>query len=74
MRTARFAHRLCISTTNKWGPNATEAIRNQHPPVNILNLYDLSEAPGEWGPLEEGIHGEFVRTPTKCLIKYQKGG
>ena len=28
-----FSNRLWISTTNKWGPNATEAIKNQNPPV-----------------------------------------
>lgn len=71
MRTTRFAHRLWISTTNKWGPNATEAIRNQHPPVTRLNLFDLIEAPVDWGKLEEGIHGEGARTPRKSLRKHQ---
>ena len=72
MRTTRFAHRLWISTTNKWGPNATEAIRNQHPPVTRLNLFDLSEAPVDWSKLEAGIHGEIARTPRKSLRKHQK--
>lgn len=71
MRTSRFAHRLWISTTNKWGPNASEAIRNQHPPVTRLNLYDLIEAPVDWGKLEEGVHGEGARTPKKTLKKHQ---
>lgn len=71
MRTARFAHRLWISTTNNWGPNATEAIRNQHPPVTRLNLYDLIEAPVDWGKLGEGIHGEGARTHKKTLKKQQ---
>lgn len=71
MRTVRFAHRLWISTTNKWGPNATEAIRNQHPPVTRLNLFDLTEAPVDWGKLEQGIHGEEARTPQKTLKKHQ---
>ncbi|MEI6704017.1 MAG: hypothetical protein WCL71_10870, partial [Deltaproteobacteria bacterium] len=35
MITVGFAHRLWISTTNKWGSNATEAIQNQHPPVTM---------------------------------------
>jgi len=31
MKTVSFSHRLWISTTNKWGSNATEAIRiNSH--------------------------------------------
>ena len=48
LQTARFAQRLWISTTNNWGPNATEAIRNQHPPVTRINLSDLLEAPVDW--------------------------
>src|ERR1700742_216577 len=31
LKTYSFSHRLWISTTNKWGPNAQEAIKNQHP-------------------------------------------
>ncbi|MFC4872093.1 DEAD/DEAH box helicase [Negadavirga shengliensis] len=72
MQTTRFAHRLWISTTNKWGANATEAIRNQNPPVTRINLFDLLEAPVDWEKLEEGIHGEAARTPKKTLRPHQK--
>jgi len=72
MQTTRFAHRLWISTTNKWGTNATEAIRNQNPPVTRINLFDLLEAPVDWIKLEEGIHGEAARTPKKTLRPHQK--
>ncbi len=71
MQTTRFAHRLWISTTNKWGPNATEAIRNQNPPVTRINLFDLLEAPVDWEKLEQGIHGEASRTPKKSLRTHQ---
>lgn len=72
MQTTRFAHRLWISTTNKWGRNATEAIQNQNPPVTRINLFDLIEAPVDWGKLEEGVHGEAARTPKKTLRPHQK--
>ncbi|MEN7547846.1 type ISP restriction/modification enzyme [Rapidithrix thailandica] len=72
MQTTRFAHRLWISTTNKWGSNATEAIRNQNPPVTRINLFDLLEAPVDWYKLEEGIHGVAARTPKKSLRTHQK--
>jgi predicted helicase len=72
MQTTRFAQRLWISTTNKWGSNATEAIRNQNPPVTRINLFDLIEAPVDWAKLEEGIHGEAARTPKKTLRPHQK--
>ena len=61
MRTVGFAHRLWISTTNKWGSNAEEAIRGQNPPVSRINLYDLQEAPIHWAKLEKGVVGELAR-------------
>jgi len=67
LQTTRFAHRLWISTTNNWGINATESIRNQNPPVTRLNLFDLIEAPVDWNKIEQGVHGETARTPKKTL-------
>lgn len=67
----QFAYRLWISTTNRWGPNATEAIRNQHPPVTRLNLSDLVEAPVDWEKLDQGIHGVASRTAKKSLRPHQ---
>jgi len=71
-QTTGFTQRLWISTTNRWGPNASEAIRNQNPPVTRINLFDLIEAPVDWEKLEEGIHGEAARTPKKTLRDHQK--
>jgi predicted helicase len=72
LKKARFSHRLWISTTNRWGSNATEAIKNQNPPVTRLNLFDLQEAPVDWEKLEKGIHGEAARTSKKSLRPHQK--
>ena len=72
MQTTRFAQRLWISTTNRWGSNASEAIRNQNPPVTRINLFDLIEAPVDWDKLEDGVHGEAARTPKKTLRPHQK--
>ena len=72
LKTVSFSHRLWISTTNKWGPNATEAIKNQNPPVTRLNLYNLQEAPVDWWMLEEGIHGKLSLIPKKILRPHQK--
>lgn len=66
-----FTQRLWISTTNHWGPNASEAIKNQHPPVTRINLYDLQQAPVNWKKLEQGVHGELSRTPKKELRQHQ---
>jgi predicted helicase len=72
LKTTNFAHRLWISTTNKWGSNATEAIQNQNPPVTRLNLYDLQQAPVEWEKLDKGITGEQSRTAKKIIKPHQK--
>ena len=72
LKTYGFAHRLWISTTNKWGPNAKEAIRNQNPPVSRINLFDLIEAPLDWQKLDNGITGEVARTAKKTLRPHQK--
>jgi predicted helicase len=54
------------------GPNATEAIKNQNPPVTRKNLYDLIEAPIDWEKLENGIRGEQARISTRNLLPHQK--
>ncbi|MCT4664236.1 MAG: DEAD/DEAH box helicase family protein [Flavobacteriales bacterium] len=70
--TIGFSQRLWISTTNKWGANAQEAIRNQNPPVTRINLTDLQNAPVDWEKLESGITGELARTSKKELYEHQK--
>lgn len=72
LKTVSFSHRLWISTTNKWGINSTEAIKNQNPPVTRINLFDLQEAPVDWAKLESGIHGEIARNAKKSLRPHQK--
>lgn len=72
LKTTHFAHRLWIATTNKWGPNANEAIKNQHPPVSRIKLYDLEVAPINWEKLENDIHGEKARISTRDLKPHQK--
>ncbi|WP_338814036.1 type ISP restriction/modification enzyme [Bernardetia sp. Wsw4-3y2] len=71
LKTQSFSHRLWISTTNKWGGNAEEAIKNQTPPVSRVNLFDLIDAPLDWEELEKGITGEKARTNKKTLRKHQ---
>lgn len=71
LQTIGFAHRLWISTTNHWGPNAQTTIQNQHPPVTRLGLYDLENAPVDWQKLAEGISGEVARTAKKSPRPHQ---
>lgn len=70
LKTTKFSNRYWISTTNKWGSNATEAIQNQSPPVTRINLHDLQEAPVDWEKLEKGIHGEKSRSAKKEIYPH----
>lgn len=70
LKTTGFSQRLWISTTNKWGSNAYEAIKNQNPPVTRINLHDLVEARVDWEKLERGIHGENARAEKKKLYPH----
>ena len=67
----KFAHRLWISTTNKWNSEAENTIRNQDPPVSRLSLLELEESPVDWDKLEEGISGSGARTKKKTPMKHQ---
>ncbi|MCC6726486.1 MAG: DEAD/DEAH box helicase [Saprospiraceae bacterium] len=71
METVGFSNRLWISTTNNWGPNAEEAIRNQVPPLNRINLHDLEQAPVDWEKLEAGMSGDKARTKKKSPFAHQ---
>lgn len=70
-QTTRFAARIWISTTNHWGPNAEEAIRNQDPPVSRISLVDLNTSPVDWEKLLKGLEGEDALAPGKQPFKHQ---
>lgn len=71
-RQISFSHRFWVSTSNKWGPHAQETLLNQNPPVTRINLYDLQEAPVDWGKLEQGVFGDGSRHKPKELFQHQK--
>ena len=71
LKNVGFSHRLWISTTNHWGTNAEEAIRNQNPPVSRINLYELEESPVDWAKLEKGLYGESSRIEKKKPFLHQ---
>lgn len=71
-RTTSFAERLWIATTHNWGTNAENAIKNQSPSVQRLNLGDLRQAPVDWEKLEKEVHGRDARLSPKTLKQHQK--
>jgi predicted helicase len=72
LQQTHFTNCLWVSTTNKWGTNAEEAIKNQKPPVQRISLTDLQNSSVDWEKLENGIHGEQARIKTKSIRKHQK--
>lgn len=71
-KTSIFSHRLWISTTNNWGANAEETIRNQQPAVSRIGLYHLENAPVDWEKLKAGLSGEASRLVKKKLFPHQE--
>lgn len=71
-QTTSFALRLWISTTNNWGTEAENAIRNQNPPVQRISLTDLENAPVDWEALDKGITGTKARSGKKSPRPHQE--
>lgn len=44
-----FAHRIVVSTTDKWSKHAEDALTNQSIPVSRLWFKDLADSPIDWG-------------------------
>jgi predicted helicase len=43
-----FTNRVIISTTDKWGKNAEDALGDQHTPVQRIGMADIAESPIDW--------------------------
>lgn len=67
----RFTCRLWISTTNNWGVNAEEALKNQNPPVIRISLFDLESSPVDWDKLDKGVFGSKARSGKKRIMAHQ---
>lgn len=72
LKTVGFSNRLWISTTNHWGSNAEETIKNQTLQIQRLSLTDLESAPVDWDKLENGLHGEQARSKKYPLRPHQQ--
>lgn len=67
----KFVARYWISTSYNWGPNASETLKNQEPPVIIVNPMELDDSPVDWEKLYGGEYGAKARTAKKSLRKHQ---
>lgn len=48
----QFTSGLIVSTTDKWGKNADDALNHQTKPVNRLSIHDLQESPVDWSKFD----------------------
>lgn len=69
-----FAGRLIVSTTDKWGPNAEQAIHNQQIPVQRIGLTDLLDSSIDWDQFDPKAPGipELVVKAKRELRSYQR--
>ncbi len=72
LKTTKFSTRLWISTTNNWGSEAENSIKNQDPIVVRLSLNDLEEAKVNWEELENGIFGTKARKEKHTIKNHQQ--
>jgi predicted helicase len=71
-QTKKFEHCLWIATTNHWGSNAEEAIRNHTPAVSRISLFHLQNSSVDWDKLLQGMYGEQSRKPRKTPFEHQE--
>jgi predicted helicase len=50
-----FTRRMIISTTEKWGPHAEEALEDQQIPVTRVGLADIAASPVDWRVPAPGV-------------------
>jgi len=64
-----FTRRMIISTTEKWGPHAEEALEDQQIPVTRVGLSDIAASPIDWRVSAPG--GVAVEIELKLHAKKQ---
>lgn len=60
-----FTNRIIISTTDRWGRNAEDAIQDQQIPVERIGLAEIAEAPIDWDLAWPGDDLRVTITPAK---------
>lgn len=67
-----FAHRVIVSTTDKWSSNAEKALENQTIPVSRLWFKDLAESPIDWSQFSLERIQDIRLREKKTLMPHQK--
>jgi len=71
---APFTSRIIISTTERWGRNAEDALDKQNVPVARIGLSDIAAAPVDWDVAwpSPGVQVQLTRTARKELRPHQQ--
>ena len=67
-----FAGRLVVTTTDKWGPNAEQAIHHQQIPVQRIGLTDLLDSSIDWSQFDPGMPTALTVKARKELMAHQR--
>jgi predicted helicase len=62
---------LIVSTTDKWGKNAEDAL-NQTKPVTRLSVHDLADSPVDWSTFDTRKPAKLALSAKKKLRPHQK--
>nr|WP_321255755.1 type ISP restriction/modification enzyme [uncultured Pseudodesulfovibrio sp.] len=65
-----FTNRIIVCTTNKWSKPAEDALSNQHPPVNKIDLHDLESSQIDWAQYQPKEAPTLK--PRKVLREHQR--
>lgn len=66
-----FSSRLVISTSDRWGRNAEDAIKGQNPPVSVLGTGDLEESTIDWSRFSLASPEHLARKEPKKAFPHQ---
>lgn len=65
-----FSRRIIVSTTNSWSDNAENALIDQQPPVNKIDLHDLENSQIDWAHYQP--QQAPILKPKKSLRPHQQ--
>ena len=67
----QFAKGMIVSTTDKWGKNAVDAL-NQTKPVARIGIPDLEQSPVDWSQFDTHKPGTLKRTQKNAIRPHQQ--
>jgi len=68
----QFTSGIIVSTTDKWGTNAEDALNHQTKPVTRLSIHDLEASPINWSRFDAKRPQDLELLPKKKLREHQK--